>query len=690
MVRIMRLIWIAVTVAALVSCADTTPPEVIESPTTPWLPTAAAAAPTVAAETPTAAAAVEVPTVAAGPTKTPTAVPTVGGRPEIPSALLPLNPGVPDIYDGLMSMEEMILKSDVIARVRLQSTTPATTTSLTIIDPDRLPPPYPTSTTHWFATLEFRFTVSEYLKGSGGNEISAFVFQRFDFEERANAAVAVIAGAHDSRWNDREALVFLQSTNGWTRLGRTQGSAVLGADQYFFGDWSMLRYTQYGDLTDTYTLWSIYSKRWLPAAAGSAVRASTDKGAGKVFLLDVPATSGARGGSVARSAAASYVPDPPPSSSISLSDLKSKITAIEAEANAGGTPEYYECVRRHYWLDNLLRYWTLKGGEIGPRHFEGTITSGLPEGTFIVEFEKTRSHHRNTPGMDWFGGPDKDLVRFTYDAHSDEPTRFVTVNIATTRPLPAGEYEANLNGVWHGGVVCGLVSEYALGTEDLDLTVTHPQVPFHIDHEAFFDPVDIGGAVGADATNGVLKPAAFTHDGTTTTISSLKWENGTVTLGASPTTTMVGHAVDFIDVTGTTTLSLTSDNASTTPLTWTVPDKPWADGDLLMLRIRELPPPNPVTVTLTPRPQGRLTFFNLTVNWDDPQTCDGRYFVYVGTDGSLIRRMGYHEPTVSTASASTGWLYNDVPDFWAVVRCDPSDYGASREVGRVSLRAAVE
>ena len=69
---------------------------------------------------------------------------------------------------------------------------------------------------------------------------------------------------------------------------------------------------------------------------------------------------------------------------------------------------------------------------------------------------------------------------------------------------------------------------------------------------------------------------------------------------------MVGHAVDFIDVTGTTTLSLTSDNASTTPLTWTVPDKPWSDGDLLMLRIRELPPPNPVTVTLTPRPEEAL------------------------------------------------------------------------------------
>ena len=174
------------------------------------------------------------------------------------------------------------------------------------------------------------------------------------------------------------------------------------------------------------------------------------------------------------------------------------------------------------------------------------------------------------------------------------------------------------------------------------------------------------------------------------TISGLKWENGTVTLELSPTASLADYNLDFIDVTGTTTLSLTSENASTTALTWTVPEKPWSDGDLLMLRIHEAAPPAAVTVTITPRPQGSLTYFDVTVSWDDPQACDGRYFVYIGTERSLIRNMGFHAPTVSTVTSSTGWLYNSVPDFWAVVRCDPSDYGASREVGRASLRAAVE
>ena len=178
-------------------------------------------------------------------------------------------------------------------------------------------PPSPTSMTHWFATLEFRFTVSEYLKGSGGNEISAFVFQSFDTEAQAQAAVAVIAGAHDSRWDDREAIVILQSTNAYTQSGG-QGSAEFGADQYWFGDWGMLRYTQNGDLTDTYTLSSIYSKLWLPEAASRARSTETEK----LFLLDVPATSGARGRSVAKSTVASYVPDPPSTPSISLANLE--------------------------------------------------------------------------------------------------------------------------------------------------------------------------------------------------------------------------------------------------------------------------------------------------------------------------------------------------------------------------------
>ena len=79
-----------------------------------------------------------------------------------------------------------------------------------------------------------------------------------------------------------------------------------------------------------------------------------------------------------------------------------------------------------------------------------------------------------------------------------------------------------------------------------------------------------------------------------------------------------------------------------------------------------------MTVTITPRPQGGLTFFDLTVSWNDPQACDGRYFAYVGTYTWAIRNLGFHAASVSTVTSSTGWLYDRVPDYWAVVRCDPS------------------
>ena len=189
----------------------------------------------------------------------------------------------------------------------------------------------------------------------------------------------------------------------------------------------------------------------------------------------------------------------------------------------------------------------------------------------------------------------------------------------------------NPNWLWSSHFICNFDISSTYNYREHRLYVTAPDRTVH---EAFFDPVAIGDAVGADGSNGVLKPASFSLDGTTTTISSLKWEDGEVTMALSPTTTLADYAIDFIDTTGTTTLSLSSDNASTTALTWTVADAPWADGDLLMLRLHNPAPPPPVTVTITPRPQEGL--FDLTVSWNDPQACDGRYFVYLGTDTYLI------------------------------------------------------
>ena len=466
--------------------------------------------------------------------------------------------------------------------------------------------------------------------------------------------------------------------------------------------------------------------------------------------------------------------------------MKSKITAMEAEANAGGTPEYRRCVENYYYHLRDTRKSVAAFGHIGWRPSD-SIGSGLPAGTVVREYPDTRARPPNSPDpLHWFEGPDKDLVRFEHVDLNPSPDYLgsfkYVMQMVTARPLPVGTYTFFPN--WAVDETCGKDWSFMSNRSLHTLTVTPSTSALH---EAFFDPVDIGSAIGADSSNGVLEPNAFSLDGTTTTISSLKWKAGAVSMTLSPTASLTDYAIDFIDVTGTTTLSLTSDNASTTPLTWTMPAKPWSDGDLLMLRVHKpisadatlsglalsgvdltfspdttsyaadvpatttqttvtptlnhgsatyvvklagvvdddgtIPlaaganvitidvtaedgsttqtytvtvtratPTEPVTVTLTPRVEGLRTFVNLTIEWNDPETCDGQYFVALVTSSDYLTNfLGFHpapETTSLNTELGTSWDFQRFPDRWSVVSCDPSDYSGRRELGRVSLRAA--
>ena len=102
-------------------------------------------------------------------------------------------------------------------------------------------------------------------------------------------------------------------------------------------------------------------------------------------------------------------------------------------------------------------------------------------------------------------------------------------------------------------------------------------------------------------------------------------------------------------------------------------------------------PSEPITVTLTPRVEGSETYVNLTIEWNDPQPCDGQYMVALySTSDYLVTFMGFH-PAPATTSLSrelyTRWGLQFFPDRWAGVSCDPSDYSGRRHLGRVSLRA---
>ena len=673
--------------------------------------------------------------------------------------------GVQGLYfNWYVSLEETMFGAEVIARVGYLSKQGSVV--LNTLSP-------PTTRVSWLARLEFRFRVHEYLKGSGPDEIGVFVHMAFDTEADARVALPDLVAAHDGRWDNREAIVFAstEDPNGGIRDGHP---IPTGPGQYWFmsvgsGDRGFI---------DKYTVASEYEKLWLPAATSATSTARTTSATEKRYMLGLPATSGG-----ARSA--STVP------TISLSNLKSRIAALEAEATAGGTEEYRDCVESAYKYRTFQQVKVSRLGDGVWRQIDYTIGSGLPAGTVVWEYDPLHGIAPDKTGMMWTAGPDADLFRYENDNFRPNPPNPESVVFrsrgVTVRPLPAGTYRFHPNMQPEISKLCSTDRSIGYNRTLAVLEVERPAgVP--IQHEAFFDPVDIGDAVGADGTNGVIKPAVFSLGGEPTTIESLKWEDGTVTMELSPTASLADYTLDFIDVTGTTTLSLSSENASTTALTWTVPDKPWNAGDLLMLRIHRpistdatlsnlalsgvdlafdpatttyaasvpatttqttvtpttnhasatyvvklagvtdadgtIPlaagdnvitidvtaedttttqtytitltrpaPPDPVTVTLTPRVEGPRTRVNITIEWNDPQTCDGQYLVALYTSSDyMVQFLGYtpaSETPSRTTESATNWVLSRFPDWFAGVTCYPNASSApARDLGRVSLRAA--
>ena len=138
----------------------------------------------------------------ASETPTSTLVPPVGKETPSSTVATPLS-AVPPFYDGPTSLEERILASQVIARVQLDSTA-STVESAVIYD----------GSTKYIALLEFSFSVEEYLKGSGADDIVA-VWESspiYDTRQEADAELPAIAAARDAQWDDREAIVFLQNS----------------------------------------------------------------------------------------------------------------------------------------------------------------------------------------------------------------------------------------------------------------------------------------------------------------------------------------------------------------------------------------------------------------------------------------------------------------------------------------------
>ena len=278
-------------------------------------------------------------------------------------------------YLGPESMEERIVWSDVLARVRLISVDGAV-----VVEPGDT----------YRGALEFRFRVLEYIKGSDGSEIVAVTIDeyRYDTEAEARAAVPGMAAARDTRWDDSEAIVFLEDY--YDQDGRTT---------YRLG------YTTLFD-EDEYTVASRRDKRWLPEAPTTTLRMSrsTDTSA-KRFLLDAPSNVGTQGSS-SRSVAPPAQTEGAPT--ITLSAFKAKVAELGAEVAAGdGSEEYRDCVYSKYSWPSRLRW---RAENVGRKviRFDYDLGSGLPSGSLIYE-DSVVGLPPDRVGTYWLEGEDADL-----------------------------------------------------------------------------------------------------------------------------------------------------------------------------------------------------------------------------------------------------------------------------------------
>ena len=651
----------------------------------------------------------------------PTPAPRAASVPTVPPTLLVPTPtpeihsSTDPVYSVSPSLEEQVFFSDAIVRASLLSASAGTESVPS--DPGVAPT--------YRAVHELRFTVHEYLKGSGPSEVLVVVRDEDTFVAETDALswAQEQLTERETTWDDREGVLFLRTAEPYQSGGASGGSQRSTAQS---SPVPALEFTLSNYVVQTPWDYSIdtLSRAWMPSgdAGSSAPRSSESSSTARQAQVYI--TDGSQ--------------SPPPV--VSLLDLRSKITELETTlASGAGIEGFWECIGT-----KILRERTYRAGPPWtPAQFEATLVSGSAAGT---EVHRKYNPYRETQyHRFWLSGQAGGLFQTLIDDADSVPDNGYDHALALARPLPAGEYRVNYNKQHYVYFPCNFVPD---SYSEWTVTVTAPAGTLH---EAFFDPVAVGAAVGADGSNGVLEPAAFTVGGASATITSLKWEAGAVTMTLNPTASLAGHAIDFIALDGSVTTTLSFDDATQGgggALTWSVASQPWNAGDLLMLRIRStnviITPPTatptptptaaptatptptptpaatptptptpmatptptptptptstptptttePITVTLTPRVEGSETYVNLTIEWNDHQPCDGQYMVALySTSDYLVTFMGFHPAPATTSLSSETYMWWDsrfFPDRWAGVSCDPSDWSGRRELGRVSLRA---
>ena len=508
-----------------------------------------------------------------------------------PNTSEPLNRLIPPYY-GPTTLEERILSADVIARVRLRSMEAAASRR----DLDEV---------YYEPGIKFTFDVTEYLKGTGNGElvtvVSDYRHPRLDNEQAAINVAQDLVQYRDTRWDGREALVFFVND---PRSGLTNHPY-----EFVTGGGSL-------ENTQAYMIDSRYNKSWLPAAAsGGAAGAS---GSEARFLLDAPNEEVASGVSGASGAGSSAAP------TIALSRVKSLVADMDQLLETSQDSEdyteedYRQCLVGKHRIKRELQWKEDNNISVNYR-FEYELQSGSSAGT-VLDSGAVSGATPGKPDRHWLEGRDQKLFKVEFDDH--------VISFVSARPIPGGEYQFFHNTESWIQSLCDSYPDELRNSRTWIVNVTTPTGTVH---EAFFDPVTIGVAVGADTTNGVLKPKSFSlGEGTTTaSLEKTTWESGRVIMELEPSVPLARHHADFITLDGSVSLRLDFDDASEVvdgakrTLAWNVCTQPWESGNLLMLRISKseedlagatndgvCPPPAPQNLTAS------FTDDSVTLIWD--------------------------------------------------------------------------
>ena len=427
---------------------------------------------------------------------------------------------------------------------------------------------------------ELRFTVSENLMGSGSANVLVVVRGEHTYATKSAAQAAANASiAHRiTAWDDRTAILFLDNVN----QPYTSSSIAASRSE----DTSRFVQRNFNRSNWDYSV-EAQSRAWLPAQ-GSAESAGTEGAVAATtrFITDVHVS---------------------PNQTITKSALKSSIAAMTQQLSQGkNVPGYEECVSRQITRERHRRAvpWS-------PYEIATTVVSGT------VDAEVYRSTRESSPVylMPWLSGDASSHFRFLVIDADTSPITGYSMTAETIRPLPSGAYQFRYNTQLPSYIPCNFkpLDAYTL----IKVTVTAPTGTLH---EAFFDPVAIGTTIGADATNGVLKPNTFTaSDSTTTTLRSVDYSGSNVRMLFSQTTGLSGKEVQFIMLDGTVGLTVPFSSATVetvasqgTRYSWTTCSAPWAAGEKIMIRIRNTSgntgsTPSCVGVTPTPDPNATAT-----------------------------------------------------------------------------------